>query len=264
LAGGGTGYIDGVASGRPALDVLTLNLWGANGPARARMERLAAWLRRERPDIVLLQEVEHLDGSAQAELLARAAGYNHIAEIRTARVAGEGLAVLSGHPVHALPPLRLPLAALDHPRAVQQVDVVTPSGSVRVANTHLAWRLNASAARRKQARALLRALAASGRPVVLGGDLNDVPGSGPLRALAQAGFADCCVTARPPITFDCANEFLWQHELAGRRVDHVLARGLALGQARVVLNGADGPIVSDHYGVRAELRWPARRSGPPP
>lgn len=239
------------------LAVLTINLWGDQGPAAARMEALAGWLRAGGPDVVLLQEVEQVDGRGQAELLADAAGYRHVVGVRTGRASdeGEGLAVLSRHPMTALAPVRLPGAASDHPRSLQQVDVATAGGAVRVGNTHLAWRLDATAVRLRQVEAILAALPAD-RPTLIGGDLNDVPGSAPLDALARAGFADCCTRSGAKSTFDRANPHLWQPELAGRRVDHLLGRGLELRDARVVLDGVDGPVVSDHYGVRASLLLP--------
>lgn len=246
-----------MAGGSRTLDVVTVNLWGDNGPAEARMEELGRWLREEQPDVVLLQEVEDLAGlGGQAELLAAAAGYDHVEGIRTGRSMrrGEGLAVLSRHPLLAQATVPLPTARLDHPRALQQVDVSTPLGVVRVGNTHLAWRLGAATARTKQVRAIISALPPAGQPVVLGGDLNDVPGSAALEELTAAGFADCCAgDPQPRSTFDRANPFLWQPELADRRVDHLLARDLHQSEAGVVLDGAAGPVVSDHYGVRVLL-----------
>ncbi len=55
------------------------------------------------------------------------------------------------------------------------------------------------------------------------------------------------------MTFDRPNPYLWQPELADRRVDHLAARGVVLADAHVVLDGSDGPVVSDHYGVRVTL-----------
>lgn len=241
------------------IDVATVNLWGANGPARARMDDLASWLGRERPDIVLLQEVEQLDGRDQADWLAGAAGYDHVDGIRVGEGSedGEGLTVLSRHPLMPLPPVLLPEAPSDHPRGLQQADVETPAGTVRIANTHLAWQLDATPARADQAQTIAQTLQDPGLSVLLGGDLNDVPGSPALRILETAGFTDCCSpTSDPAPTFDRSNEFLWQTELAGRRVDHLLARGPEITDAHVVLDGRTGPIVSDHYGVRVTVRFP--------
>jgi endonuclease/exonuclease/phosphatase family metal-dependent hydrolase len=245
-----------VADQRWTLDVVTINLWGDHGPASRRMDDLSAWLKEETPDVVLLQEVEAVDGRGQVEILAEAVGYDHAETMRTGRglLPGEGLGVLARHPLLALPPVKLPRARLDHPRSLQVVDVATPSTTLRVGNTHLAWRLNATPARSRQSRAIADSLATADGPVLVGGDLNDVIGSETLGLLETAGFTDCCAgIPHPQITFDRGNDFMWQHELAGRRVDHLLARGMRMLEARVVLDGVDGPVVSDHYGVRATL-----------
>lgn len=238
--------------------VLTLNLWGDNGPAGDRLAALAAYLRDERFDVVALQEVEGPRGATQAHGLAAAAGYPTVCATRTGRGLrrGEGLAVLAAGDAAEADTVALPSAITDHPRAVQLVDFPAFGSVVRVANTHLAWRLDAGDVRAAQAAAIRDELAGWTGRAVLAGDLNDVRGSPALATLADAGFVDALTAARAEErpTFDRANPYLWQPELAGRRVDHVLVRGLAVADAGVVLDGVDTPVVSDHYGVRATLR----------
>lgn len=236
---------------------LTVNLWGTNAPAAERMADLAAYLRRERPDVVALQEVEDWDEATQAHHLAEEAGYPSVSAVSTGRGVrrGEGLGVLAVGEIRPVGTVALPSALSDQPRAVQVGDVVTAGGAVRVANTHLAWRLTATRLRVAQAEAIRDELEASTGPTVLAGDLNDVPGSAPLAVLTRAGFVDVLTAAgavdRP--TFDPANPYLWQPELADRRVDHLLVRDLAVEDAAVVLTGEDAPIVSDHFGVSATV-----------
>lgn len=240
-----------------AVDVLTLNLWGTNGPVDDRMDALVAYLRRCPPDVVALQEVEGRDAATQAHHLAEAVGYPSVHHTRAGRGLrrGEGLAVLATGDAHGVDTVSLPSGFTDHPRGLQVVDVVVDGAVVRVANTHLAWRLDATEQRVTQTEAIRDELAGWTGPVLLVGDLNDVAGSAPLQVLSDAGFEDAITAAgsqeRP--TFDAANTYLWQPELAGRRVDHVLARGLQVAEASVVLTGEDAPIVSDHFGVRARL-----------
>jgi len=254
--------------------VLTLNLWGTNPPAAERLAALVAYLRRERPDVVALQEVEDWEDVTQAHHLAEQAGYPSVHAVRTGTGLrrGEGLAVLAGGRLRPVGTVSLPSSVTDHPRAVQIVDVaVSPStgdpaggeagdaaasaGVVRIANTHLAWRLGATDLRVAQAEAIRDALRGSPGPAVVAGDLNDVPASPPLRVLTEAGFVDAVAAAgaaeRP--TFDAANPYLWQPELAGRRVDHLLVRQLRVHDAAVVLTGEDAPMVSDHFGVCATM-----------
>lgn len=242
------------------LDVLTVNLWGTNGPVRERLSALAEYLRDHRPDVVALQEVQRWHGTTQAHHLAKQAGYAAAHHTRTGRRLrrGEGLAVLTAEDSRPVATVALPSDLSDHPRAVQLVDAAIGDRVLRVANTHLAWRLQAGDRRVTQTTAIRDELAAWTGPALVAGDLNDVPGSPPLRVLSQAGFADALALAgaaeRP--TFDPANPYLWQRELANRRVDHLLVRGLHASQAAVVLTGEDGPIVSDHFAVWARLALP--------
>lgn len=239
------------------LRVLTLNLWNVDGPVRRRMRELATWLDEVHPDVVALQEVAVLDGAWQSDWLADRASYR---SVLTADLPGsEGLAVLCDLPARAAPTVALPQVPRDSSRLLQQVDLDVDGRSVRLANTHWAWRLDDTAGRVRQARAVARVLDRTAPPVILCGDLNDVPGSPPLAELATAGLVETFAAAgadeRP--TFDRANPYTWQDELLGRRLDHVLVSAdVAVRGARVVLDGEGGPVVSDHYGVLAELELP--------
>lgn len=241
----------------PSLEVLTLNLWGANGPAAERMTRLVAYLREAPPEIVVLQEVEDWDGATQAHHLAREVGYPSVSVVHTGRGLrrGEGLALLASREAHLVDMVALGSTLRDHPRGVQLVDVPAFDGVVRVANTHLAWRLDATEQRVEQTTGIRDELAGWTGPAVVAGDLNDVAGSSPLGVLTSAGFEDALAAGggRERPTFDRANPYLWQPELAGRRVDHVLVRGLEATGAKVVLTGEDAPVVSDHFGLRVTL-----------
>lgn len=238
------------------LSLLTINLWGANGPADRRIADLADHLASKGPDVVVMQEVAGSGRSTQAHQVAAAAGYDVLGSVRTGRIGGEGLAVLGRLAGSDLGLVELPSSPRDHPRGLQLVDVLTSTGDVvRVGNTHLAWRLDDTDLRTTQSEALLEAVADHGGRVVIAGDLNDVPGSPPLRRFGEAGFVDVYAATNDVErwTFHPDNPFVTQHELTRRRIDHVLARGLVPTSAAIVLDGDDGPIVSDHLGVRAEL-----------
>lgn len=272
------------------LSVVTINLWNVEGPVHDRMRTLGAWLAERGPDVVALQEVTDLDGVSQADLLASTGGYphRHLDHARDGGDTGEGLAILSRRRLRPRPTVALPRAPDDPPRAAVVVDiddhgdrdaevdaVATPW---RVVCTHLAWRLDAGPARTAQTQRLREDLASgddgasrlvpgvTDRRLIVLGDLNDVPGSPALTALTAAagddrstrwpGMLDALVAGggeeRP--TFDRANPYLEQRELAGRRVDHVLVTpDVDVRDARVVFTGEPEPIVSDHYGVLAEL-----------
>lgn len=236
------------------LRVLSLNMWDTYEYPRERLRRLVGWLQQVRPDVVALQEVAVVDGRWQSDRLADRAGYSTVLTVDLA--GSEGLAVLADAPARLAPTVTLPEVAGDARRLLQQVDVDIEDVPVRVANTHWAWRLGDTTGRVHQAQAVAAALVEVERPVVLCGDLNDVPGSAPLEVLEAAGLVETFTAAgadeRP--TFDAANPYAWQEELLGRRVDHVfVSAGMRVGGAQVVLDGEEGPVVSDHYGVAVEI-----------
>jgi endonuclease/exonuclease/phosphatase family metal-dependent hydrolase len=237
------------------ISLLTINLWGTNGPADRRMSDLADHLAARGPDVVVMQEVAGTGTSTQAHRIAAAAGYEVLSSVRTGITRGEGLAVIARVEGRDLGLVDLPSSVEDHPRGLQLVDVTVPAGEhVRIGNTHLAWRLDHTDLRTTQADAVLAAVAGNG-PTVVAGDLNDVPGSPPLDRFDAAGFVDAygATNEAEGWTFHPDNPFVTQRELTRRRIDHVLVRGLEVLDSAIVLDGEDGPVVSDHHGVRAEL-----------
>lgn len=264
-----------------AIGVLTLNLWGTNGPVHERLDALTHYLDATQPDVVALQEVRFLAGRSQSGLIADACGYpaQHYDRSWGSGDEEEGLAVLSRHPLTALPSIPLPGQDEDVPRQLQRVEVELDGWSLLLANTHLAFRRRHGRLRLQQVRRILEVLrtgsdVADGahvregetatRPMVLVGDLNAAARSRAVRRLLAApprgaGLRDARAVAagRPRATFSFANPFANQHWLLGRRVDHVLVSPqLRVLAARRVLTGRDAPVVSDHYGVRADLAVP--------
>ncbi len=264
------------------LGVLTLNLWGTNGPVRERLAALIRYLDAKRPDVVALQEVRFLDGRPQSEIIAEACGYpaHHYDRSWGRGEEEEGLAVLSHHALRALPSIPLPGQDKDVPRQLQRVEVAVTGRPLLLANTHLAFRRRHGRLRLRQVRRILEVLPPgsdsgndtglrqgrpASHPTVLVGDLNAAPRSRAVRRLLAApprgaGLRDAqaAVPGRPRATFSFANPFANQPWLLGRRIDHVLVSPeLRVLAARRVLTGTQGPVVSDHYGVRVELLVPA-------
>ena len=262
------------------IGVLTLNLWGTNGPVRERLDALIRYLEATKPDVVALQEVRFLDGRSQSELIAEACGYPAQHYDRSwGSSEEEGLAVLSRHPLSAWPSVPLPGQDKDVPRQLQRVEVDVHGRSLLLANTHLAFRRRHGGLRLRQVRRILEVLPPASdsandparqgrtatRPTVLVGDLNATARSRAVRHLLAApprgaGLRDgqAAVAGRPRATFSFANPFANQRWLLGRRVDHVLVSpDLRVLDARAVLTGADAPVVSDYYGVRVDLVIPA-------
>lgn len=258
------------------LSVLTLNLWNINEPLRLRLDRLVEYLRADPPDVVALQEVSRVGERLQSELLADAADYPFVHDVRATRppLREEGLAVLTRMPSRPWPATRLPGASVGGWRVLQRVSLRGPDSPDRmlIANTHLAYRRRDRARRQAQADTIRTVLHRTlGRaPVVLCGDLNDTPDSSPIATLRGSGaheLIDAWEVAgdgSPGLTFASANG--WTSFALGpdRRIDYVLvSRGIRVHACRVVLTGADGwGPVSDHYGVRVELQVTTSRSMP--
>ncbi len=122
------------------------------------------------------------------------------------------------------------------------------------ANTHFPYRGEDEPARVKAAAQIAAWTAArpGGYPVVLAGDFNTGPDSEPYRILS-AGLEDAWTSAAvrkgPEGTF---------HGFKGkgdRRIDWVMARGLAAERAETVDFGRGGRFPSDHFPVVADYRW---------
>ena len=141
---------------------------------------------------------------------------------------------------------------------VEKSDDRTP---IWVANLHLDHR---SAEARAKGAALVRARIASrpesmrSEPVVVLGDFNATPGSPPVETLLAAGDDGSFIDAWSAIEHRSADAPRgtwngWKADARGRRIDHVLVRGLTVRDTDILLpTNAAGPL-SDHWPVRATL-----------
>lgn len=96
----------------------------------------------------------------------------------------------------------LPKPGLLENRIVLRAVIDTPSGVLEVYNTHFSHRMKRDPLRLKQAADLSRFLQDSYRyrelPAVIGGDINALPDSEPIRLLLEEGFVDAALQAVPP------------------------------------------------------------------
>ena len=223
----------------------SLNTHGGRG-ADGRPYDLEAACRQFKADIIVLQEVWRPRGgpdqvadiaaSLGTELLrADLLGDTSLRSFGIADEAGRGhwgLAVLTTVPVTGYEVMDLGRIAGDAtPRAAQLVTLELPGrGRLRVANTHLTYRLLSPV----QLLRLVRRLAAGNIPTVIVGDLN-MPA--PLTGLA-AGYAQA-VSGR---TFPAHRPLL--------QLDHILTSRQVAHSGGEVLP----PAGSDHLPVRARLR----------
>jgi len=261
------------------LRVMTWNVWWRFGPWEARAPAIESVVRDVDPDVLCLQEVWGLpDGTSFASELAAALGYDHV---YAQRLDWDGVrfgnAVLSRWPIARSEwrPLPAPDDQEEH-RTVLLAEVDGPRGPFQVFCTHLNWRLDHSAARQEQVRAICSFVSEARPrtyPPVLCGDMNADPMSDEIRMLTGRAavpvekvlFHDAWGVAgdgSPGSTWSNDNPYAALDLEPSRRIDYVFAGWPKAGGAghvvscRVAGQDAVGGVVgSDHLAVVAELRY---------
>jgi len=260
---------------------MTLNIWNMSGPWRQRREEIVAWLRFLDPDVVCLQEVlDSPGGMNQARWLAEHAGLGHnVVYGAGGEVNGHafGNAVLTRWDVEGEEVLPLPRS--EAPDDVARVALHVRTHGIDVFTTHLAWRLDDSAVRQLQARAVadfVQERSRPGSPAVLAGDMNADPSADEVRYLtgrtAIDGSSVCFLDAWETgggggagNTWDNRNPFAVTEREPDRRIDYILLlwrahAGAWFRHARLVCDRSlTGTYASDHIGVLAELVVPDPR-----
>ena len=173
----------------------------------------------------------------------------------------------SSHAVFSCPPLCIPLSFGTIRRGWVRLDARIAGRAMTFVGTHLESGSDplTSALRAAQAQVLAGMFSGVANPVVLMGDLNDVPGSPMDAAFQQAGFTDLWTAAGSgPGNTCCHHPDLRAGDLH-KRIDYVMVRGgfrngagEIIGGARIgvidPLLSAGGPLwPSDHGGLAAHL-----------
>ena len=237
---------------------LTVVTWNVQGRSGVDAPAMAAVLRRARPDVVALQEVQRTQARAIAAALGPrwqlGWGFKHWPVVSRP----EGVAVLSPHRLlhsrvrvlrPAVPVVSRRRIALVADVLIEQADRPEPL-RLRVASVHLSPEAGADASRQRE----LARVAATGPMLVLG-DLN-VPDLGPLRPIVEAnGWVDC---------WDPAGGDGPTHWVAGarsgrppdHRLDYVLAAPHLTVERAELPTGDLDPLaaLSDHLPVTVRLR----------
>jgi endonuclease/exonuclease/phosphatase family metal-dependent hydrolase len=274
------------------LRFVTLNLWGENGPWESRLDLVAQKLAGVLPDVVALQEVRDVPGRIgnQAELIARARGWNYVFAPSTAWGGGhEGLAILSRFPIGAHDFRALPHSLESEGRIVLSARIDSDFGEAWVHTTHLAFREHEG--RKREDQVLVVDEVVSGRktenPQVILGDLNAVPHSDEIRWLSglttlagrRVYYQDAWDMIHPGesgYTWSRANHYRERmHWLrADRRLDYVFVtpvrrdRRGTVHEARLIFDepmvmaGGDRLFASDHFGVLVEVQYLAEEDPP--
>jgi endonuclease/exonuclease/phosphatase family metal-dependent hydrolase len=250
--GGRWGPVDPPADPAGELRVVAYNVrmgFGLDG--RFDPDALAAVVAGQRPDVVLLSEVDRgwllNGGHDDLAVLARRLGLPTLFAPAADSVWGDAL--LTRLPVVSARTVVLP--AVGAPTGAQALGAVLRVGSreVAVVSTHLQPPPDGGPV--EQARsvgALARELGTGGRPVVVGGDLNTEPADPAFRVLLDAGLTDALAAARP-LPSSPADDPV-------REIDHVLVT------PGITAAGAVAPrsTASDHLAVAVTLRLPGQGS----
>jgi endonuclease/exonuclease/phosphatase family metal-dependent hydrolase len=275
------------------LRLVTLNLWGENGPWQSRLAVVAEVLESLRPDVVTLQEVRDVPDRIgnQAELLARPRGWHHVFAPSTAWGGGhEGLAVLSRFPIGAHDHRVLPHSTEQEGRIVLSARIDSDFGEIWVHTTHLSFREHEGRKREDQVLVVDEVVTAhkNDNPQLVAGDFNAVPASDELRWLVgltslegrRAYYQDAWEVinpGQPGWTWARANVYTERmHWLrADRRLDYIFVTPMrrdrrgTVHDVRIVF---DEPVVtgtgerifgSDHFGLVADVQLLAEPPEPP-
>jgi endonuclease/exonuclease/phosphatase family metal-dependent hydrolase len=214
---------------------------------RFSIDELARVIRAERPDVVLLSEVDRgwllNGGHDDVRLLARAVGLRYAFAPAADAVWGD--AILTNLPVESWHAERMPSYGAPTGGQVMGAVLRHGGGTVAVVSTHLQPPPDRPPLEQAHDVARFAAgLRAPGRPVIVGGDMNTQPGDAPFEALLAAGFADALAAGRPLFTSPADNP--------RSQIDHVFVAGATSSDAR-----APRSTASDHLPVAVTLTWPA-------
>lgn len=278
----------GAAADPPAtIRVVTLNLWGEQGPLARRLALCEQQLRALRPDVLALQEVREIPGQLEntAASLARALQLHWVfAETLQWGGGAEGLAILSRVPILAHDYTALPHATASERRIVLSAALDFAGTPVAAFTTHLNYRMGHGCEREDQVEAVDRYIAATTAKLtpaaaltLLMGDFNATPDSDELRFLRglhslrgrrtyyQDAFLVHSDRERDAgLTWSRRNPYTQRLRFlqTDRRLDYIFVGGPdrkgrgVVHTCRVVLDegDADGVFPSDHFGVLAEVQ----------
>ena len=264
------------------MSVLDWNLWWRFGPWEARQPAIDATLVALNADVICIQETWPDQVSRLADLL----GMQHIYGSRQAFDGVQfGNAILSKWPIARTETLPLPVdeaGKFEEGRTILFAEIEGPRGTFQVFNTHLNWRLDQSAIRQIQVKAIFDAVDQRRPrtfPAIVTGDFNAGPDTDEIRMMTGKTevpiegmiFHDAWEsTDGSSASGKTVNGNTWANENAyalldlepSRRIDYVFVgwpKGGGAGHAvtcrRVCTELVDGVVPSDHYGVLAELRY---------
>jgi endonuclease/exonuclease/phosphatase family metal-dependent hydrolase len=262
------------------LRVVTLNLWGDNGPWADRLALVGDELAALTPDVVTLQEVRDVPGRVpnQAAVLAERLGFRYVFAESTAWGGGrEGLAVVSRFPIGEHEARPLPHSTETEGRIVLSARIDTDDGQIWVHTTHLSFRESEGANREDQVLFVDEVVTAhkNDNIQIVTGDFNASPPYDEIRWMTglctlggrRVAYQDAwerLYPGLPGLTWASANPYVatmyWLRP--DRRLDYVFVTPMrrdrrgTIHAVHVVLDkeNAAGIRASDHYGVLADIQ----------
>ncbi len=237
--------------GRASFRVMTYNIHHGEGlDGEVDLKRIAGVIRKEKPDLVALQEVDkgtertwHRDFPAE---LAALTGMTCVFSNNYSFQGGEyGNAILSRFPVKSVANHHYRMLRIGEQRGLLQVVVDVKGQELVLLNTHLDHRPDDSE-RLASAAELHRVVEQyEGRPIILCGDFNDVPGSRTWQKIAEL-FEDAWLAAGE------GNGFTSPASRPARRIDYLWVTGMRLTPLRLWVPVSDA---SDHLPVVGDFKF---------
>ncbi|MBW6458179.1 MAG: endonuclease/exonuclease/phosphatase family protein [FCB group bacterium] len=234
-------------AGCQKITVMSYNVHAFRGMDRVLdAQRIADVILAEKPDLVGLQEVDHLTArSEKFDAIAFFEAYTgmHVIYMKTFDYQGGafGNMILSRFPVIAEEEIRLPSRENYEPRLLMKVSVLTDRGdTLSFYNTHLDHH-GTDSDRPAQMQKIADVIRKDSWPVILLGDLNCEPGSDEFKIIDRV------------LTRCESDEMTYPADEPDRIIDHVLystGRGLGCRSIKVVPE----KVASDHRPVVARFR----------
>ena len=228
------------------LRVVSYNIHAGRGmDGKVDLKRIAEVIRREKPDLVALQEVDKFvsrSGNVDiAKELATLLGMHHAFGKTIDLGRGEyGNAVLSRFPIDKSTIHRLP--GEGEARAVLQVDVMIGGKPLTFCSTHFDHRSGET--RQIQAKAMDEALLAIGHPLIVAGDFNARPGSDTMERIATSWHL--VKKLGSPLTSPASEP--------RAEIDYIITRNLPTEKSTSKV--VEEKVASDHRPVSATIRLP--------
>jgi endonuclease/exonuclease/phosphatase family metal-dependent hydrolase len=237
--------------------VVTYNIHHGEGTdGKLDLERIAAVINAEKPDLVSLNEVDQgcrrSQGIDEPAVLADLTGMTHVFEKNVDHDGGKyGNAVLSRLPIVRHENHKLPSDYEGEQRGVLEVEVGDAGESLLFLCTHLDYRPN-DHERLASIETIENVVAHSdGQPVILAGDLNATPESKVMETFAKTWGRS---NAEPLATFPAAKP--------EKQIDYILFRPAAEWEV-VETRVLDEAVASDHRGMMAVLKRKSSQLEPP-